>query len=99
MELHNECMHEHKLGFRSYLAESFPLGTKVCDHCGCDIHMNWFWRVLYVLTCVIGPGAVYLITVYRLTSILESIMIFGILWSLQIFLTWEIIRHGKYVLL
>lgn len=92
------CNHQYKLKITSFMVEIFPMGTKSCDLCGQDIHLNWLWRIFHVLSMVFGPGSIPLIMYMRFTPLWACILIFVAAWSLSLLLTWQITLHGKYVL-
>lgn len=89
-----ECKHRYRLKPIGFIVEIFPMGTKICDNCGCRIHLNWFYRILYVLAYCIVPGSVFVIFNLRVSVLL----IFPAALSLAFILTWLITRYGRYVL-
>lgn len=87
---------KHKYYTKFFGIEIWPMGTKKCDICNHEIHLSWFWRLLYVLTIItLTPGALYIIFFFdwklRLLVSFAIIIFAGIL-------QWLIVRYGKYVL-
>jgi len=93
------CKHKYKA--KNYLFEWNPMGIKKCDKCGFTIHLSWPCRILYILTCFVGPIALLLpliINDYYLRFGYYAFVIFLITYTVQLLLQITIMKHGKYVL-
>lgn len=91
------CKHQHKMKLIDFMVEVFPMGTKTCDTCHRKIRLNWFWRIVYLLISIIGPGSMFLAIFYRL-SLWAGLLVIAAAWCLQLIIAWQIALHGKYVL-
>ena len=105
MEPNNLCIHRHRLGFRAYLAGFAPIGIKTCDRCGNKVHLDGFWRVVYILTALIGPSPLILILIFgSLGRLFSTIPFFACLlillfsYCIQFGVSWLVTRYGRYIL-
>jgi hypothetical protein len=99
------CRHQYRLSFGSFFLEFFPLGTKVCDHCGCEIHLGWRWRLLAVFTtCLLL--FLFIILYLHFDPMLREFKFFLLIRFaayltvifIQTTIYFLIVRYGKYVL-